>query len=470
MYRIPNPEPRKNGILAVQIRVPSDLQAIIGKTVLRRSTGTKDDRTYYQRAPAIVLEFEAELQGARDRLERRPIRTFAEILPPFRNLYRQVPGLPLVEREDGTLGMWQWVEPHAAPVPEPKPAMKVAGCSTATVIGLWKIKRGDNQPKQRAIDGRASKMAKFLAWAQKPHDLTLVTSAEVQGYKEYLLATYPPPSNVPRDHLTDICALFRVADENRKFDGLPGGNPAAKITLPPKRKGLTRLAFTEAEAKKILLAARESPEPIIRWGMPLMCYLGAIIEEIADALVCHVKLVEGIWCFEITSKNRTTIVDGEIVTANLKTQFRDRLLPLHTALIGEGFLDRVEAVRRQYGENAPLFPEIAPDKYGQRNTKASSLTMEFLRGGIGIENETDPDTGRVTALRDSYSWRHRFASRLQDTTHVEGSTPERRRFLTGHAAPDEHERRYLEHRPTKTKAIIDALLDPTLVKQWAETA
>ena len=39
MPRIPKPEPRKNDILAVQIRVPAELQTLVGKKVLRRSTG-----------------------------------------------------------------------------------------------------------------------------------------------------------------------------------------------------------------------------------------------------------------------------------------------------------------------------------------------------------------------------------------------------------------------------------------------
>ena len=42
--------------------------------------------------------------------------------------------------------------------------------------------------------------------------------------------------------------IYNVADENRKFDGLPGGNPAAKIAVPPKRKGRQRLAFTDDAA------------------------------------------------------------------------------------------------------------------------------------------------------------------------------------------------------------------------------
>jgi integrase len=484
MPRVPKPEPRKNDILAVQIRVPAELQTFVGKKVLRRSTGTKDDRVYYQRAPAIVLEFEVVLQAARQHLEQRPVRKFVEIIQPLQTLFRMIPDLPLVEFGDGRMGMWQWVRPEDASDPQAWPTpikpvadgaatvkvadgaatMKVAGCSTATVMALWRVKRGDNQPKQRAIDSRESKMAKFLAWARKPDDLTLISKADLQTYKEHLIAVYPPPSNVCRDHLTDILALFRVGDENHKFDGVPGGNPAEKIKLPPKRRGLSRLAFTEPEAKKILLAAREHPEPIVRWGMFLDCYLGTITEEVADGLVKHVKLVDGIWCFDITTSGRTTIVEGKKVIANLKTQFRDRLLPLHPAVICEGFLDRVEDVRRRHGENAPLFPEIAPDKFGQRNGKASNITMAFLRD-IGIENEIDPDTGRVTALRDTYGWRHRFASRLQDTSHIEGSTPERRRFMTGHAAPDVHEKVYLQHPPEKTKPIINALPDPLTRRQ-----
>jgi len=80
--------------------------------------------------------------------------------------------------------------------------------------------------------------------------------------------------------------------------------------------------------------------------MWLHCFLGTITEEISDALIRHVKLVDGIWCFDITTEGRTTIVDGETIGTELKTAFRPRLLPLHPALIGEGFLDRVEDVRR----------------------------------------------------------------------------------------------------------------------------
>jgi hypothetical protein len=98
-----------------------------------------------------------------------------------------------------------------------------------------------------------------------------------------------------------------------------------------------------------------------------------------------------------------------------------------------------------------------PDKHGQRNTKASDITMKFLRG-IGIENEIDPARGKVIGLRDSYSWRHRFASQLEDMSRLK---PDRQRFMTGHAAPDVHGKVYLKHPPRKLKPFINKLPDPT---------
>jgi len=85
--------------------------------------------------------------------------------------------------------------------------------------------------------------------------------------------------------------------------------------------------------------------------------------------------------------------------------------------------------------------------------------MKFLRG-IGIENEKDPATGKVTGLRDSCSWRHRFASQLEDMSRLK---PDRQRFMTGHTAPDTHGKVYLKHPPRKLKPFINKLPDPTLI-------
>src|ERR1700722_13146140 len=99
MLNVPRPEKRKNDILAVQIRVPEELQKLVGKKVLRRSTGTKDDRVYYQRAPGIVLEFGALLEEARQRFERlqRPRRRLVQIQKPFQDHFRNHKYLDVIE-------------------------------------------------------------------------------------------------------------------------------------------------------------------------------------------------------------------------------------------------------------------------------------------------------------------------------------------------------------------------------------
>jgi hypothetical protein len=346
-------------------------------------------------------------------------------------------------------------EGNAEPV-NTSPSLKVAGCNTADTIEFWKIKRGDNQPDQEAINKRKSKMAKFLGWAGKPDDLTLVGWQDLQGYKEHLIRQHGRDSNLPRDHLIDVVACFNLADENHRFTGLPDGNPVSKLTIPPKRTGVPRPPFSDEVAAQIMRHAVQHTDPFIKYGVPLQAYHGAIISEFADAKARHVRLVSGIWCIEFTPEGRTTIVDGEMISRSLKTHCRHRALPLYPWFIRNGFIERVQHLLNTYGPDAPLFPEIRPNNRGERRTKASDVMVDWLRS-IGIANQTDPETDKLMALYDSYNWRHWLATKLQ--TIAASATPERRRYLTGHAGVDVHENIYLAHPPEELKPYIDALPD-----------
>jgi len=82
-------------------------------------------------------------------------------------------------------------------------------------------------------------------------------------------------------------------------------------------------------------------------------------------------------------------------------------VPLHSAILAEGFLTYVAEVRRLHGDG-PLFPGVGLDKHGKRSTKASADIMEFIRG-LGIT-----DSRKVF-----YSWRHDFKTRSKGS----GYTP-----------------------------------------------
>lgn len=359
--------------------------------------------------------------------------------------------------------------------PEEHAAPKVEHCTTEDTIGFWRTKRGDDQPTQDAITGRRNKMRDFFAWVrenrhpvQGADDLKQVVAEDVQAYKIHLGKKYPPPSNVTRDHLIDIIACFNLANENLVFKRLPDGNPVKDITTPPKLSGAPRPAFTDEMADYIMGEAMKRPDdPVIFYGVPLQRFHGAIISEFADALARHVKLVDGIWCIEFTPEGRTTIVDGQVQKRGLKTQFRHRHAPLHPWFLRNGFVERAQRLLDEYGPNAPLFPEVRPNKYRERRTKASDVMVAFLRG-IGIEDKLDPETitidpktgkktGKVVEKYDSYNWRHYLATKLQIV--AASTTKERRRFMTGHAGRDVHENIYVEHPPADLKPYIDALPD-----------
>ena len=68
----------------------------------------------------------------------------------------------------------------------------------------------------------------------------------------------------------------------------------------------------------------------------------------------------------------------------------------------------------------------------------------------------------MIGLRDSYSFRHRFATQLEGLPKLKS---DRQCFMTGHVAPDTHGRVYLEHLPKKLKPFIGKLPDPTISRK-----
>ena len=96
-----------------------------------------------------------------------------------------------------------------------------------------------------------------------------------------------------------------------------------------------------------------------------------------------------------------------------------RSVPLHPALVAEGFLTYVESLPR----GAPLFPKLTPDRFGKRGGNGSKTIGRWVRDKVGI---TDPRKA------PNHSWRHRFADQCKKV----GIPRELRFALEGHAASD----------------------------------
>jgi len=110
----------------------------------------------------------------------------------------------------------------------------------------------------------------------------------------------------------------------------------------------------------------------------------------------------------------------------LKTKSSERVVPVHPQLIEIGFLDYV-ALRRKDGEQAWLFPTVAPDQKGALRAWAK-WWGRHLRDHVGVK-----DTNKVF-----HSFRHGFQDALRQATPDE----ELRDALAGRSSGKSVSRRY----------------------------
>ena len=185
-------------------------------------------------------------------------------------------------------------------------------------------------------------------------------------------------------------------------------NPFAGIS-PPKapRKKQHRRAFNDAEARAIIEASR-GEQGALRWLPLVLCLTGARLTEVVQSTRADVLEIDGVQVIRIHD-------EGD--RRSLKNAESRRTVPLHPALIAEGFMDYVKALPPR----SPLFPDIKPDGvFGTPGANASRKVSRWLRK-LG---HTD------AALSPSHSWRHWFIGACRRVN----MPIEVRSAITGHSA------------------------------------
>lgn len=145
-----------------------------------------------------------------------------------------------------------------------------------------------------------------------------------------------------------------------------------------------------------------------RYWLPLIAlFSGMRLGEIAQLLVEDVREMHGIWIMHVTT-------DGDD-QKRLKTVGSERIVPVHSELIGLGFLAYYSA-RKKAGSKR-LFPEIKPDSRGFMSGAPSKFLNAYL-DRIGVKTKT-------LAM---HSFRHLFADRLRAAGYLDGDFG----FILGH--------------------------------------
>jgi integrase len=300
------------------------------------------------------------------------------------------------------------------------------GSSWSSVLDAWAAEPGRRERtiyEWRRVIGR-------LVEHLRHDDAERVSKSDLIGWKDALLASGKAAKTV-KNHIDVVGALYKSALDNerlRRSDNPAKGVRVAGRQIRPKE----RLPFTDEEAALILRAAR-GEEGVKRWVPWLLAFTGARLDEVCQAYTSDIRQDQGIWYLDINEDHGKRLKNRDSV----------RKVPLHRALVEEGFLDYAQSLSA-----GQLFPDLKPDRFGSPGGTATKRLGRWIRS-LGI---TDPK--KVP----NHSWRHRF----KDLCRGAGIEKAVNDALMGHASSDVGDRYGLGY-PLKTLAeAIEKLPVPPL--------
>lgn len=254
-----------------------DTEDPINPAHTREVTLTEDDR-----AEALRLLIEARLPALPQNIDRVAHAIWAAKMDLFPILERTAEGDwspdPNIVRFPELLPA-----PPRAPQRPPDRSSAEPGLSFDDLLKGWARDAGLSQnakPIPRPLYDRTRTLERLAAFLGH-RDAAKVTKAEAVRWKESMQERELSVLTV-RNDLSEMSALWKHALAQGKL-GDSEINPFAGISPPkPKRMPKQRRAFTDAEAAKILAAARDQ-KGYMRWLPWVCCFTGARLSEICQA-------------------------------------------------------------------------------------------------------------------------------------------------------------------------------------------
>lgn len=237
--------------------------------------------------------------------------------------------------------------------------------------------------------------SKFVAFRGRGgSNAASVTADELDGWKSEMLSKGEVSNRTIANRIGTIKTVLRWARGLYRGDFARIVGDLEQVSLPdftPKPSDLS--AIHPDEALVILRAAREETDPRLRW-LPWLCaHTGLRIAEACQLQTADFFESEGHWFFEVTTSGKRS----------LKTVNARRTIPIHRALIREGFLEFVSA-----REPGPIF-----------SPGSSSAVTRWFHTLEGMHEGVSPNHG----------WRHLF----KDLCRRYELSDDARHYLTSHS-------------------------------------
>ncbi|MEP0510568.1 MAG: DUF6538 domain-containing protein [Aurantimonas coralicida] len=154
---------------------------------------------------------------------------------------------------------------------------------------------------------------------------------------------------IERNPLLGICSN-RVKGK----DGVAIGESEERLPFEPHHMPALR-AIAD-------LKPRNSPD---FWWIRVLPRTGLRLDEFAVLSPLDIRPINGRWCIDLLYLDNGDPVHQERRRElDLKTPSSRRIVPIHPALIADGFLAFVEKRRKRGGDRVMLFPQCKPNRYG----------------------------------------------------------------------------------------------------------
>ncbi|MCJ2009551.1 tyrosine-type recombinase/integrase [Methylobacterium sp. J-092] len=298
---------------------------------------------------------------------------------------------------------------------------RIEAPSPEQILEGWKT---DQAPTEKTFYTFSSKVRRWTAFlAERGVTFESACLSDASDWKIASLVDRSAKS-VSND-LYAVKAIYGWAVANGKCPVNPfTGLKQPKAAVKGQRRS-TKRDFTDAEAVCILKAARDRTG-YRRWVPWIACFTGARISEICQLERADIITSKGMHYFRMTTEydhegEGTETSDMKKTKKNLKNHSSKRIIPVHSRLIREGFLDFISR-----SNSRDLFSDATPDRFGNRGGNATKVISRWVREKLEIKD---------SRISPSHSFRHRFSTLCKNF----GVPPEIRDRLMGHSSCDASE-------------------------------
>ena len=415
----------RNGNYHVRIRVPSDLSSIIPATELVKSLKTRDKKT----AAVAALPYRQGILKAFTLLRSGYISEEQALESIDRALNRKGRAMPAAPQSNAP-------EPLSGPSRAgfrslicPSDLPKQTRLLSTVVEQFLNDRKHGWGPKTKMENEGSYHLILDLLGDVDIRSIDRLMVRDLRGnlmklpgnvYKLYPKQTALQVLEMINNNLTPKVSSMSITTVNKHVsrfstlikhcikEGYTKDNPAVGLKIKQKRRpDEERKAYAPEDLKNIAanLPSKEvKPE---RYWIPLIGMLSGLrLDEACQLHTEDVREIEGVWCFDINDNQ------GK----KLKTLSSNRIVPVHPALINQGFLAHVKMVSEQ---GAPrLWMNLKWRKEDGYGNALGKWFQRFNREHV----TTDP-------LKSFHSLRHTFADTLKQLGVQEALISE----LMGHA-------------------------------------